>query len=743
LGLPVGVGKSRALIQELLVDLNDNVTLPDSERNALIGLARAQQVILAQRMPASQAIIANQGATTAAQQIRTKMQAGVDLRGAALKQYETVREQHNSQVFNPLAAALEKIGARRDTLDIVKAFDDLTASAFADIRSATTTDDANRLAAEYKVAADQMAVTARSGQAEITGKLEGIKTRAANEAKFQEKLAQIAEDLTVFEVTFGNPDSQQRDTLKTLTANYAPKESDLVAGLREADELAALIAQAIKQADTAATQKLLPLRQELARLKEREVTLQAEKSTSSLGGLRKQAFKGLEATWKQIDAKIALVERSLKDSMPITGVPFVQGVIDEIKAMLTTAESFLPSDNDEMAKALEALEKLTKSSSFLFFDTDLKKYLPNDAQVLKVQFDSIDADSAKMTPKQTVAHVNALREAAEIANRRAAALKSLCETATAKLDEGKTIINALNDIVKNAPAQNAGVTKFAGPFKKTVADLQTALAFDGTGPDEGSIRSLMARFDDQAAEFLTGKQISISNVMRTHQAGAAEDALAKVEKDKVDAKKKAASELLKATEKALAAVNPSDQNELAVLKRQLGEANAASDKVPPESALQRYDALIVRIQRLQDEPGGAAVSARGNLSRARDRFISALSAATKNLSDLAGTIASDYEGPAKGDLTALVTRSLKQIDLPKKQILDGIQGFFDNAEPQMQPGRLKAREVGLTGVRMYRTVLASDPVLVKLAASSAFANDGLGPLAAALGDLELNLLRSI
>jgi hypothetical protein len=44
---------------------------------------------------------------------------------------------------------------------------------------------------------------------------------------------------------------------------------------------------------------------------------------------------------------------------------------------------------------------------------------------------------------------------------------------------------------------------------------------------------------------------------------------------------------------------------------------------------------------------------------------------------------------------------------------------------------------------MYRTVLASDPVLVKLAASSAFANDGLGPLANALGDLELNLLRSI
>jgi hypothetical protein len=63
--------------------------------------------------------------------------------------------------------------------------------------------------------------------------------------------------------------------------------------------------------------------------------------------------------------------------------------------------------------------------------------------------------------------------------------------------------------------------------------------------------------------------------------------------------------------------------------------------------------------------------------------------------------------------------------------------------PEQMAGRLKAREIGLSGVRQYQKLLAADAVITKLADESVFDNSGIGRLRGALNSLELNLLRGI
>jgi DNA repair exonuclease SbcCD ATPase subunit len=334
--------------------------------------------------------------------------------------------------------------------------------------------------------------------------------------------------------------------------------------------------------------------------------------------------------------------------------------------------------------------------------------------------------------------------AAEKAQEKANALKKLCEeTAAAALKTAKGELEALNKAVKKLPKTDSeGHATFHGDYRKSVDELEAALKFSD-GPDEAKITKLVQLLPTQLAAIKPGGTLNEQDFLASHKKGLREE---QAEGDaKENAKKKLAEikKLYETTSKKLSNADPADVNELKSIKRSFDEVSDSFKGLPPEQALQRLGQIETRLRRLIAEPGGSAVRARGNLDKDAAALTNALKKLKDGLDTITQAIASGYDGENKDAAVKLVAQAKAALEAPDAKIQTSVRAFLANTGSEDLPARLKARELGASGVRDYRTLMAKNSVLAKLMADDPFTDGAMTSLRNALNGLELNILRGI
>ena len=189
--------------------------------------------------------------------------------------------------------------------------------------------------------------------------------------------------------------------------------------------------------------------------------------------------------------------------------------------------------------------------------------------------------------------------------------------------------------------------------------------------------------------------------------------------------------------------DPADVNELKSIKRSLDEASDSLKGIPPEQAVQRLGQIETRLKRLEAEPGGSAVRARGNLDKDAATLTNALKNVKSGLDTITQAITSGYDGENKDAAVKLVAQAKAALEAPDVKIQTSVREFLANTGSEDLPARLKARELGVSGVRDFRTLMTKNSVLAKLMADDPFTDGAMTSLTNALNGLELNILRGI
>jgi hypothetical protein len=747
LDLPKGRKKARKMVQDTLNLIAREESLTAKDRDRLKDLALAQMQILEMHGQSdNQKEKAVNGAYVVVQQIRRDMLAAKDIRDEAIEKVRKARDEANKNIFTALIKEAEQAGLAPSDVPIIKEWRELSSGAMAAIWRTDDKNEADQIANQFEIAAVHIAGRAGTSRGNISTQMAQAKKKSEDTKAFETLMEGIANDLDKLEVLTGDIDtgSDLRTQQTDLNKRYRTGSNDITEGLERARQLRTTLDNALSEAEKAGEKALEPLKQRFEKQKASKEKLEQVKtrSTDNTGLDIDLPYLGLSQYWPLVDEKIEMIERLFKDKIPASGASFVEAQLDEVDKMLTEVKNFHLGDDEKLQKAIDEVDDLIKRKKYMFFDTDLQKYLPNDSKVLNAQYESFDKDCAKMKPLEVLAHIESMKKAAETANSRAQMLKTLCETTGA--DKLKEADKELEAIVKQIPQGDRGNHKtFHGEYRIARDELAAALKFGGEGPDETKIRALMAKLDILLADIKPGGKYNATEIGKSHKAGLQTEEDEKQLKLSVKNKRKELSELYKTVEDLVKKAEPGDDAELQAIKRLMKEVNATADKLPPKQALERYEPIQDRLERLQRAPAGMAVLARGKLPEDHKRFVDGLAAAVKDLESLEQTVNDDYTGSGQQELVTLIRNSVSSLYGPEGTIKTAVDGFAANAKAEQLPGRLKARETGLSAIRQYNKLLADDAVITKLIKEKTFSNEGVGKLRGALASLELNLLRGI
>jgi hypothetical protein len=751
LKFPKGRSEARKKVEAVIKRITEEQALPGNDRLALLNIATTHKGQLAQHgQTGKQKEAAIRAAITDLAQVEIKIQEAVALRGEALAKIEKAKAEQDKNIFTALRKEAQEAGIRPDDVPVLKTWADLCSNAYRDVWMAQDARTASTIASKFEMASVRLAGEAGTSRGKIASDMQAVKKKTEDREAFVTLMQGIATDLDKLEVLTGDidPDTLMRAQQADLNKRYRTGGEDITEGLGLAQRLRDSLDRALAKAGKSGEDTLAPLKVRYDKIKLAADKLKERKTRSLLeetGFDIDLPYLGLTHYWPLVDEKFELVERCFEEKMPATGAPFIESQLDELDKMLDEVRNFHSGDDEKLREAISAVDEMRKRKQYLFFDTDLQKYLPNDAKVLNAQFKGIDKDCKAMKPLEILKHLEDMQVAAETANKRAKALKKLCETdAAAKLSQADKELEAIvKELAKLPETVRDGHKTFHGDYRKTRDELSAALKFGAEGPDENKIRTLMARLDTQLLDIKPGGTLDPKAIGDSHAAGCKGEAEEKQKKNDVKAKKKQIKELYDAVETLVDKANPGDDAELKAIKRLLKEVNDSVEGLPPDKALERYEQVETRLNKLKAAPSGMAVLARGKLPEDYKRFTEGLSAAEADLQALVTVTGRDYDGDGKDDVVALIRHSITALNAPAAVIKKATDAFASNGAPEQMPGRLKAREVGLSGVRQYQKLLAADAVITKLAGESVFDNSGIGKLRGALNSLELNLLRGI
>jgi hypothetical protein len=752
LKVPKGRKAARKMVEDVINRIKTEQSLLPGDRLSLLDLATKQKTQLEQHGQTNkQKIAAIQAATTELEQIGGRINAALAIRGDAFATFNKARDEQEKNIFTALRKEAEQAGIRPDEVPILKEWSDLVSNAARGIGAAQDAQSANRIASEFEITSVQIAGRAGTSRGKIGSDMQAAKKLAEDKQAFKTLMQGIAKDLDKLEVLTGNidQDSLTRAQEKDLNTRYGANGKDSITeGLELAKRLRTSVDQQLQRAAQAGENALGPLK---VRFEKTQVIANKlkEVKTRSLG--EESGFDidlpylGLTHYWPLVDDKVALIQRCFDENMPASGAPFIESQLDEFDKMLDEVRNFHKGDDAKLSEAIDGVTDLVQRKRYLFFDTDLQKYCPEDAKVLNVQFNSIDKDCKAMKPLEILKHLEDMKAAAETANKRAAALKKLCEVdAAGKLKEADKELEAIvKELAKLPEDVRDGHKTFHGDYRRSRDELSAALKFGAEGPDENKIRTLIARLATQLADIKPGGKLDPAAIGKSHTDGCKSEADEKQKKEAVKLKKKAVKLLYTEVEGIVDKSNPGDDAELKAIKRLLKEVDETADGLPPDKALERYEAVETRLNKLKANPAGMAVRARGELPNDYKGFTEGLAAAENDLRAFATVVSQDYNGDGKDALVNLINHSIDVLKLPAATIKKATDEFARNMAPEQMPGRLKARETGLSGVRQYKKLLEDDAVLASLAGASVFGNTGIGKLRGALNSLELNLLRGI
>lgn len=750
------VPKGRRPMCKMIVDVINRIKSEQSllphDRLYLIELAMEKKTQLEQR---EQSPNDKKFAILAAQKtiefIYKSIRDALDIRGDAFARYNKTFDGEEKNVFSALRKEAKQFGITPTDVPILREWTALADKARNEITAAQDAKSADRLANGFEITSREIAGRAGTSRDRIATDMQVAKKLADDRSAFKTLMGGIATDLDKLEVLTGDIDqgSLSRAQEKDLNTNYGANSQDSITeGLGFAASLRKSVDQQLSRAWEAGENVLAPLKLRFEKSKALAVKLKDIKVRSlaeETGFDIDLPYMGLTHYWPLVDIKIALIQRCFDDKMPASGAPFIETQIDEFDKMLEEVRNFHKGDDAKLGDAIKAVNNLVQRKQYYFFDTDLQKYLPNDAKILNVQFKSIDKDCKAMKPLEILKHMDDMKAAAENARLQVTRLKALCEVeATGKLTQAtkelEGIVKALAKLPDNV---RDGHKTFHGAYRQSRDELAAALKFGNEGPDEAKIRTLVARLTNQLADIKPGDELDLKAIGESHTAGCKTEAGDKQKKLDVKNRKKAVKLLYTEVARLVEDAQPGDNAELKAIKRLLQEVNDSLDGLPPDKALDRYEQVVTRLDKLKKAPSGMAVLARGMLPEDYKRFVTGLAAANHNLDAFMTAVAQDYTGDGKDALINLINHSVDTLTMPAATLKKATDDFARNMGVEQMPGRLKARETGLSGVRQYQKLLDEDVVLSALAGSNAFDHTGISGLLAALNSLELNLLRGI
>lgn len=752
LKVPKGRKSTRKMIAETLKRIEIEPSLLPKDRRELDEIAKNHKVQLEQHGQANdQKAEAVKAAVAAIEVINQRINDALAVRGNAFEKYSKTFNGAEKDIFGALGDEAKQSGINAADVPILKEWTALAETAYRGISAAQDAQSADRIANEFEITSREIVGRAATSRGKIATDMQAAKKLAEDRLAFKTLMEEIAADLDELEVLTGDidPKSPSRTDEKELSDRYGPNGTDSVTeGLKAAKTLQTSVKQQLSLAGQAGENALAPLKLRFEK-NEALATKMREVKTRSLaeetGFDIDLPYMGLTHYWPLVDAKIVTIQRCFDEKMPASGAPFVEAQLDEFDTMLEEVRNFHKGDDAKLGEAINAVNDLVQRKQYYFFDTDLQKFLPNDAKVLNAQFNSIDKDCKEMKPLEILKHMEGLKAAAENAHLRVTKLKALCEVeAKAKLDEATKELDAIvKELAKLPETVRDGHKTFHGEYRQSRDELKAALSFGAEGPDEAKIRTLLARLTNQLAEIKPGNTFDPKAIGDSHTAGCKSEADEKQKKLDVKNKKKEVKLLYTEVEGLVEKSDPGDYAELQAIKRLLKEVDAAVDGLPPDRALERYEQVVTRLEKLKQAPAGMAVLARGMLPEDYKRFAAGLAAAELNLKAFGTVVAQDYAGDGRDALVNLINHSVDTLTKPAATIKKATDEFASNMGVEQMAGRLKARETGLAGVRQYQKLLDEDVVLSALAGSPVFDHAGIAGLLAALNSLELNLLRGI
>ena len=751
LDLPRGAGGTRKRLKKLREDVSGALAITSTNRDLMLGTVGEHEQTLSKKLSSSDKKIAIEAAVRAEMAIRRQLKAGNDIRGAALSKIDKKKKECEASVFAGLIKKVEQAGLGWAALPALQEFGDALALATKQVWDADTPQVADKAADDFVTAADECVRKAKAALTTVDQTLATAKKRVADAKRLSDVLTAILRIADEIELATGSPARMaavSTERQKLFNASLLPA-SDPALGLRAAEDLLGRAQEIAKTVDTETEQALAPLKQRLAKLKTdaddlRQSKVGGEPLDVGFGIQIPLGLQGLDSYWVRVDAKFELADRTIEDKMPASGFDYLDSLLDEIGAMLDDIRKFEPADQDHLDEALNKLSDLTKRHRAKFFDTTLMKYNPKDANVLRMQYNNWQDDCAAMKPSEIITYIDDLVAAAEKAQEKAKALKKLCEeTAAAALKTAKGELEALNKAVKKLPKTDSeGHATFHGDYRKSVDELEAALKFSD-GPDEAKITKLVQLLPTQLEAIKPGGTLNAQDFLASHKKGLREEQDEGDVKQSAKNKLKAVEKLYSTTSKKLSNADPADTNELASIKRSLDEVSDSIKGIQPEQTLQRLGQLETRLKRLEAEPGGAAVRARGNLDKDAASLTDALKNVKLGLDTITQAIASGYDGENKDTATKLVAQAKSALDGPEAKIQTAVHAILANTGSEALQARLKAREMGVSGVRDCRTLMTKNSVLSKLMADDPFTSGAMTSLTNALNGLELNILRGI
>lgn len=518
--------------------------------------------------------------------------------------------------------------------------------------------------------------------------------------------------------------------------------------------------------------KALGPRQE--KLDDYEKRLQTVFLTSGLEGAG--LVKGGKPHSKEIDRLAELATEQLDQArlcldqaISGPGLDVLDKVLETCAKHLVEAETLTPKAADEMADKKEKAEELSRRSKLFFFDTDLQKYAPRTAALLKAEVGNMKDDTAELSSADKDTRYGEILHAAEQAQKDAADLKDLCTVKAKKvLEDGQRNLKLLDGKAEDG--------KFYGNYAEAVLDLESELDFGPEGPDRGAIEAAMKALATQWDVLAPGGKPDDKAIKDSNDKGLD----SKRDRDKLlndlKASKGALGDLLKTLKAAVDKAKPGDVNAYGDLvrdreelddrskpvldalgsglikgiKEKIGRAGLDDRNIDGSTAemkklLEDYARLTKRVTNLTNEPGGRVCLSPEELTKSWEIFDKSLKAAMAELGEVkeaADRLMAGQDGEV-AKLKALVDNTLKQLGEPQAGIKSAADTLKARSTPEAMPARLKARETGLAAVRRYRDVWRSDPVLTKLRADEAFPHEGIDRLEFAVDNLDLNFNRGI
>jgi hypothetical protein len=686
----------------------------------------------------------------AATDIRTKLKQDDDLHGDAIKRLTAKANACETTMFGALRTKVREAGLSSTDLPALAQYDQVYSLAYKTVWDAKTTNDANAAAAEFEKKSDECLRNAQGALAKVDQLIQSGKTRKADEKRIADALAETGVIVDTITLASGSADraASMVSEKNTLAATYQFGPGDAADGAKKAEALLATAKLAAKQVETETTQALDPLKQRLAKLKQDAESLRKTKMALTgkdvgLGFVLPLPLEGLTAYWERLDANFALADRAIADKLPLSGFPYLESLCVKAETMLQNIRDYDVSKQDHLDEAIAKLADLTKRHRLKFFDTDLLKYNPKNANVLRAQYLNYKEDCDKKTPAEIITYVDDLVEAATKAKTEADRLKLFCEDAAKTLANAQTELKTLDKEIKKLPKdQREGHKTFHGEYAIAVDELKAALDFSN-GPDEAKITRQVKLLPALLEQIKPGGTLDQTAFLASQKDGLAQEEQAKTDKKNTRLTVKGVRKLFKETKTAVQEAPLGDLNEIDAIERSLDALEASYKGMQADQVMLRAGTLETKLERLKAIPGGGAVRARGKLDDDRKDFKSALDALTSELGKITAKINSDYDGDGKDEAARLVTAAQSALAPPATAITQAVDIFINNGTPDKLPERLKGREAGLIAIRNYRALITKNSVLAKLDEDDPFTNGALATLRSALNGLELNILRGI